>query len=151
MRPLGHFFVQQLVSLSWLVLNPPPLALAPGPAASQICVWLRNQVIALLTEELVFRACMLPMLALHGLGPAVFTCPLFFELESLSCLVLLRWSWQGTKNGEMGARGGPVQQAGRSVTCFLIFLSAHFHHIFEQLLLSHQSSVGSIFLSAGES
>lgn len=41
--------------------------------------WLRNQVIAPLTEELVFRACMLPMLApCTGLGPAVLTCPLFF-------------------------------------------------------------------------
>nr|XP_045015525.1 CAAX prenyl protease 2 isoform X1 [Jaculus jaculus] len=41
--------------------------------------WLRNQIIAPLTEELVFRACMLPMLApCTGLGPAVFTCPLFF-------------------------------------------------------------------------
>lgn len=36
-------------------------------------------MIAPLTEELVFRACMLPMLApCTGLGPAVFTCPLFF-------------------------------------------------------------------------
>nr|XP_005903607.1 PREDICTED: CAAX prenyl protease 2 isoform X2 [Bos mutus] len=68
--------------------------------------WLRNQVIAPLTEELVFRACMLPMLApCTGLGPAVFTCPLFFGV-------------------------------------------AHFHHIFEQLRF-RQSSVGSIFLSAG--
>ncbi|XP_033612686.1 CAAX prenyl protease 2 isoform X4 [Fukomys damarensis] len=68
--------------------------------------WLRNQVIAPLTEELVFRACMLPMLApCTGLGPAVFTCPLFFGV-------------------------------------------AHFHHIIEQLRFS-QSSVGSIFLSAG--
>ncbi|XP_076971711.1 CAAX prenyl protease 2 isoform X3 [Tamandua tetradactyla] len=41
--------------------------------------WLRNQVIAPLTEELVFRACMLPMLVpCTGLGRAVFTCPLFF-------------------------------------------------------------------------
>ncbi|XP_074087068.1 CAAX prenyl protease 2 [Macrotis lagotis] len=41
--------------------------------------WLRNQVIAPLTEELVFRACMLPMLApCTGLGPAVLACPLFF-------------------------------------------------------------------------
>ncbi|XP_032735477.1 CAAX prenyl protease 2 isoform X4 [Lontra canadensis] len=45
--------------------------------------WLRNQVIAPLTEELVFRACMLPMLApCTGLGPAVFTCPLFFGVAS---------------------------------------------------------------------
>uniref|UniRef100_G1R348 CAAX prenyl protease 2 n=2 Tax=Nomascus leucogenys TaxID=61853 RepID=G1R348_NOMLE len=57
--------------------------------------WLRNQVIAPLTEELVFRACMLPMLApCMGLGPAVFTCPLFFGvgdpfspyIEQLCCL-----------------------------------------------------------------
>uniref|UniRef100_A0A8C3SN40 CAAX prenyl protease 2 n=1 Tax=Chelydra serpentina TaxID=8475 RepID=A0A8C3SN40_CHESE len=41
--------------------------------------WLRNQVIAPLTEELVFRACMLPMLIpCTGQGPAIFTCPLFF-------------------------------------------------------------------------
>lgn len=41
--------------------------------------WLRNQIIAPFTEELVFRACMLPMLVpCTGLGPAVFTCPLFF-------------------------------------------------------------------------
>ncbi|XP_061461779.1 CAAX prenyl protease 2 isoform X1 [Rhineura floridana] len=38
-----------------------------------------TQVIAPFTEELVFRACMLPMLVpCTGLGPAVFTCPLFF-------------------------------------------------------------------------
>ncbi|XP_044304660.1 CAAX prenyl protease 2 [Varanus komodoensis] len=41
--------------------------------------WLRNQIIAPFTEELVFRACMLPMLVpCTGLGPAIFTCPLFF-------------------------------------------------------------------------
>ncbi|XP_064359329.1 CAAX prenyl protease 2 isoform X2 [Dromaius novaehollandiae] len=41
--------------------------------------WLRNQVVAPLTEELVFRACMLPMLVpCAGPGPAVVACPLFF-------------------------------------------------------------------------
>lgn len=41
--------------------------------------WLRNQVVAPLTEELVFRACMLPMLVpCAGPSTAVFTCPLFF-------------------------------------------------------------------------
>uniref|UniRef100_A0A4W3HL08 CAAX prenyl protease 2 n=1 Tax=Callorhinchus milii TaxID=7868 RepID=A0A4W3HL08_CALMI len=41
--------------------------------------WLRNQVVAPLTEELVFRACMLPMLVpCTGLNRAIFTCPLFF-------------------------------------------------------------------------
>ncbi|XP_072345474.1 CAAX prenyl protease 2 isoform X2 [Scyliorhinus torazame] len=41
--------------------------------------WMRNQVVAPLTEELVFRACMLPMLVpCTGLGRAIVTCPLFF-------------------------------------------------------------------------
>ncbi|XP_070622189.1 CAAX prenyl protease 2 isoform X2 [Erythrolamprus reginae] len=41
--------------------------------------WLRNQVIAPFTEELVFRACMVPMLVpCTGVGLAIATCPLFF-------------------------------------------------------------------------
>ncbi|XP_078388927.1 CAAX prenyl protease 2 isoform X2 [Cetorhinus maximus] len=41
--------------------------------------WMRNQVVAPLTEELVFRACMLPMLVpCTGLSRAIITCPLFF-------------------------------------------------------------------------
>lgn len=41
--------------------------------------WLRNQVVAPLTEELVFRACMLPMLVpCAGPSTAIITCPLFF-------------------------------------------------------------------------
>lgn len=41
--------------------------------------WLRNQVVAPLTEELVFRACMVPMLVpCAGPSTAIFTCPLFF-------------------------------------------------------------------------
>lgn len=42
-------------------------------------VWLRNQVVAPLTEELVFRGAMLPMLV-PCIGPtgAIFTAPLFF-------------------------------------------------------------------------
>nr|XP_057924040.1 CAAX prenyl protease 2 isoform X1 [Doryrhamphus excisus] len=43
--------------------------------------WLRNQVVAPLTEELVFRACMLPMLVpCAGPATAIFTCPLFFGM-----------------------------------------------------------------------
>uniref|UniRef100_A0A3P9H333 CAAX prenyl protease 2 n=1 Tax=Oryzias latipes TaxID=8090 RepID=A0A3P9H333_ORYLA len=42
-------------------------------------VWLRNQVVALLTEELEFREAMLPMLLpCSGATGAVFTAPLFF-------------------------------------------------------------------------
>ncbi|XP_034955333.1 CAAX prenyl protease 2 isoform X2 [Zootoca vivipara] len=59
------------------------LKVAFDPSFWVLCLtdmrWLRNQVIAPFTEELVFRACMLPMLVpCTGLGPAVFTCPLFF-------------------------------------------------------------------------
>ncbi|ROL45518.1 CAAX prenyl protease 2 [Anabarilius grahami] len=46
--------------------------------------WLRNQVVAPLTEELVFRACMLPMLVpCAGPSAAIFTCPLFFGVGHL--------------------------------------------------------------------
>ncbi|XP_074128767.1 CAAX prenyl protease 2 isoform X1 [Sminthopsis crassicaudata] len=78
-------FLGPLMQLSldcpWDLANGLKVALAPQ--AWLRCLtdmrWLRNQVIAPLTEELVFRACMLPMLApCTGLGPAVFTCPLFF-------------------------------------------------------------------------
>ncbi|OXB52771.1 hypothetical protein ASZ78_011434, partial [Callipepla squamata] len=45
--------------------------------------WLRNQVVAPLSEELVFRACMLPMLVpCAGPGPAVIACPLFFGVRA---------------------------------------------------------------------
>lgn len=42
-------------------------------------VWLRNQVVAPLTEELVFRGAMLPMLVpCTGPTTAIFIAPLFF-------------------------------------------------------------------------
>ncbi len=42
-------------------------------------VWLRNQVVAPVTEELVFRGAMLPMLVpCTGPTAAIFTAPLFF-------------------------------------------------------------------------
>ncbi|XP_059811256.1 CAAX prenyl protease 2 isoform X2 [Hypanus sabinus] len=45
--------------------------------------WMRNQVVAPLTEELVFRACMLPMLVpCTGLSRAIVTCPLFFGVAA---------------------------------------------------------------------
>ncbi|KAL2094822.1 hypothetical protein ACEWY4_009541 [Coilia grayii] len=41
--------------------------------------WLRNHIVAPLTEELVFRACMLPVLVpCTGPTAAIFICPLFF-------------------------------------------------------------------------
>uniref|UniRef100_A0A2R8Z8J4 CAAX prenyl protease 2 n=1 Tax=Pan paniscus TaxID=9597 RepID=A0A2R8Z8J4_PANPA len=84
---LEGIFPAALLPLLLTMVSAP--AMAPGssgmhaPRSWARCLtdmrWLRNQVIAPLTEELVFRACMLPMLApCMGLGPAVFTCPLFF-------------------------------------------------------------------------
>ncbi|XP_053908469.1 CAAX prenyl protease 2 [Cuculus canorus] len=78
-------FLGPLIQLSmdcpWRWLDGIRVALDPRFWA--LCVadvrWLRNQVVAPLTEELVFRACMLPMLVpCTGPGPAVLACPLFF-------------------------------------------------------------------------
>ncbi|XP_020823618.1 CAAX prenyl protease 2 isoform X5 [Phascolarctos cinereus] len=105
--------MQLSVDCPWDLANGLKVALAPQAWARCLTDmrWLRNQVIAPLTEELVFRACMLPMLApCTGLGPAIFTCPLFFGVVAPS-------------------------------------LTAHFHHVIEQLRF-RQGSVGSIFLSA---
>ncbi|XP_063172947.1 CAAX prenyl protease 2 isoform X2 [Candoia aspera] len=59
------------------------LRIAFDPSFWVLCLtdirWLRNQVIAPFTEELVFRACMVPMLVpCTGAGLAILTCPLFF-------------------------------------------------------------------------
>ncbi|XP_053823973.1 CAAX prenyl protease 2 isoform X2 [Vidua chalybeata] len=78
-------FLGPLIQLSmdcpWRWLDGIRVALDPRVWA--LCLgdvrWLRNQVVAPLTEELVFRACMLPMLVpCTGPGPAVLACPLFF-------------------------------------------------------------------------
>ncbi|KAG4383803.1 hypothetical protein AAZX31_13G137700 [Glycine max] len=52
---------------------------------SNILVW-RNYVLAPLTEELVFRACMIPLLLCGGLKTysAILLCPIFFSLAHLN-------------------------------------------------------------------
>ncbi|KAL3686818.1 hypothetical protein R1sor_013127 [Riccia sorocarpa] len=52
--------------------------------ASDILVW-RNCFVAPVSEELVFRACMVPLLLCGGFSPlvTVFLCPLFFGLAHL--------------------------------------------------------------------
>uniref|UniRef100_A0A3Q2DTI3 CAAX prenyl protease 2 n=1 Tax=Cyprinodon variegatus TaxID=28743 RepID=A0A3Q2DTI3_CYPVA len=62
--------------------------------------WLRNQVVAPLTEELVFRACMLPMLVPCA-GPltAIFTCPLFFGVAHFHHVIELLRFRQATLSG----------------------------------------------------
>uniref|UniRef100_A0A3B3T8D9 CAAX prenyl protease 2 n=1 Tax=Paramormyrops kingsleyae TaxID=1676925 RepID=A0A3B3T8D9_9TELE len=74
--------------------------------------WLRNQVVAPLTEELVFRACMLPMLVPCA-GPlaAIFTCPLFFGVAHFHHVIELLRFGQGTVSGIFLSAGhlvGPV-------------------------------------------
>uniref|UniRef100_A0A672GF84 CAAX prenyl protease 2 n=1 Tax=Salarias fasciatus TaxID=181472 RepID=A0A672GF84_SALFA len=62
--------------------------------------WLRNQVVAPLTEELVFRACMLPMLVpCAGAAAAIFTCPLFFGVAHFHHVIELLRFRQGTLSG----------------------------------------------------
>ncbi|KAK9289812.1 hypothetical protein L1049_007972 [Liquidambar formosana] len=53
--------------------------------ASDILAW-RNYVVAPLTEELVFRACMIPLLLCGGFKTytVVFLCPIFFSLAHLN-------------------------------------------------------------------
>uniref|UniRef100_A0A3P9N3V9 CAAX prenyl protease 2 n=1 Tax=Poecilia reticulata TaxID=8081 RepID=A0A3P9N3V9_POERE len=74
--------------------------------------WLRNQVVAPLTEELVFRACMLPMLVpCAGPSTAIFTCPLFFGVAHFHHVIELLRFRQGTLSGIFFSAGhliGPV-------------------------------------------
>lgn len=55
---------------------------------SNILAW-RNYVVAPLTEELVFRACMIPLLLCGGfkLSTVIFLCPVFFSLAHLNHLM----------------------------------------------------------------
>ncbi|KAL6273499.1 hypothetical protein ACE6H2_024191 [Prunus campanulata] len=55
--------------------------------ASDVLVW-RTYVVAPLTEELVFRACMLPLLLCGGFqkSTVIFLCPIFFSLAHLNHL-----------------------------------------------------------------
>lgn len=56
--------------------------------ASNVLSW-RNYVVAPLTEELVFRACMIPLLLCGGFKPytVVSLCPIFFSLAHLNHLM----------------------------------------------------------------
>ncbi|KAH9738282.1 CAAX prenyl protease 2 [Citrus sinensis] len=61
--------------------------------ASNILAW-RNFVVAPLTEELVFRACMIPLLLCGGfkINTIIFLCPVFFSLGlQLGYTVVFGW------------------------------------------------------------
>uniref|UniRef100_A0A3Q2ZZQ9 CAAX prenyl protease 2 n=1 Tax=Kryptolebias marmoratus TaxID=37003 RepID=A0A3Q2ZZQ9_KRYMA len=80
------------------------IRVAIDPCFWMLCLsdmrWLRNQVVAPLTEELVFRACMLPMLVpCAGPSTAIFTCPLFFGVAHFHHIIELLRFRQGTLSG----------------------------------------------------
>ncbi|XP_052767796.1 CAAX prenyl protease 2-like [Mya arenaria] len=51
-------------------------------------IWLRNHVAAPISEEFIFRACMLPLLVPHfGEGWSIFIAPLFFGVAHLHHLI----------------------------------------------------------------
>ncbi|XP_008363810.3 CAAX prenyl protease 2-like isoform X2 [Malus domestica] len=56
--------------------------------ASNVLVW-RNYIVAPITEELVFRACMIPLLLCGGFqkSTVIFFCPIFFSLAHLNNLM----------------------------------------------------------------
>ncbi|MGH0131987.1 UNVERIFIED_CONTAM: hypothetical protein FKN15_078289 [Acipenser sinensis] len=71
-----------------------------GLLAAATLPLLLTMVVAPLTEELVFRACMLPMLApCAGLSRAIFTCPLFFGVAHFHHVIELLRFRQGTIGG----------------------------------------------------
>lgn len=100
-------------------------------------LWLRNQVVAPLTEEVVFRGAMLPMLVpCTGPSAAIFIAPLFFGV------------------GMATRCGGDPRKADFSTNLFWVFsqnvIPAHLHHVFEQQSLS-EGRRGGVFLVSGQS
>ncbi|XP_063231861.1 CAAX prenyl protease 2 isoform X2 [Bacillus rossius redtenbacheri] len=80
---LGPLCAQGLAGLRRLCTEPLVQA-----ANLQNLIWLRNHVVAPLSEEFTFRACMLPLL-LQCFRPmtAVFVCPLFFGVAHFHHMV----------------------------------------------------------------
>ncbi|XP_001600218.2 CAAX prenyl protease 2 [Nasonia vitripennis] len=80
---LGPLYMQGLNGL-WRLYVEPTYWLG----SVRTLVWWRNQVVAPLSEEWTFRACMLPLL-LQCFGPttAIFICPLFFGVAHFHHLI----------------------------------------------------------------
>ncbi|KAL3825779.1 hypothetical protein ACJIZ3_021808 [Penstemon smallii] len=78
---LSNFCIKSIFSefIDWAVSN-----------YSNISSW-RNYFVAPLTEELVFRACMIPLLLCGGFSTytVIFMCPVFFSLAHLNHLLEL--------------------------------------------------------------
>ncbi|KAI1898530.1 hypothetical protein AGOR_G00073310 [Albula goreensis] len=91
--------IQLAVDCPWGLLD--GIRVVIDPSFWALCLsdmrWLRNQVVAPLTEELVFRASMLPMLVpCAGPTTAIFTCPLFFGVAHFHHVIELLRFRQGT-------------------------------------------------------
>ncbi|KAJ8346551.1 hypothetical protein SKAU_G00279520 [Synaphobranchus kaupii] len=91
--------IQLAIDCPWSFID--GIKVGIDPSFWALCVsdmrWLRNQVVAPLTEELVFRASMLPMLVpCAGPNAAIFTCPLFFGVAHFHHVIELLRFRQGT-------------------------------------------------------
>uniref|UniRef100_A0A1A8MM34 CAAX prenyl protease 2 n=1 Tax=Nothobranchius pienaari TaxID=704102 RepID=A0A1A8MM34_9TELE len=94
--------MQLAIDCPWTFID--GIRVAFDPSFWMLCLgdmrWLRNQVVAPFTEELVFRACMLPMLVpCAGPAAAIFTCPLFFGVAHFHHVIELLRFRQGTMSG----------------------------------------------------
>ncbi|XP_044507443.1 CAAX prenyl protease 2 [Mangifera indica] len=78
----------ELLSLDCIRSLPKTFLSHLSSIASNVGVW-RNFVVAPLTEELVFRACMIPLLLCGGfkIYTVIFLCPVFFSLAHLNHLL----------------------------------------------------------------
>uniref|UniRef100_A0A8C7VMM4 CAAX prenyl protease 2 n=1 Tax=Oncorhynchus mykiss TaxID=8022 RepID=A0A8C7VMM4_ONCMY len=93
-----------ITALFWRPSLSLPLPPPTDPWFWALCLrdmrWLRNQVVAPLTEELVFRACMLPMLVpCASPSTAMLTCPLFFGVAHFHHVIELLRFRQGSVSG----------------------------------------------------
>ncbi|XP_035263396.1 CAAX prenyl protease 2-like isoform X2 [Anguilla anguilla] len=91
--------IQLAIDCPWSFID--GIKVGIDPSFWALCVsdmrWLRNQVVAPLTEELVFRAGMLPMLVpCAGPNAAIFVCPLFFGVAHFHHVIELLRFRQGT-------------------------------------------------------
>lgn len=101
-------------------------------------VWLRNQVVAPLTEELVFRGAMLPMLVpCAGPTAAIFTAPLFFGVGMATRCSGCSYS---VNTDDFMCLSSQLPSA---------VVPAHLHHITEQQRL-HKDSMSIVLTVSGQ-
>ncbi|XP_032433263.1 CAAX prenyl protease 2-like isoform X2 [Xiphophorus hellerii] len=118
----------------------------------QDAAWLRNQVVAPVTEELVFRGAMLPMLVpCTGATAVIFIAPLLFGVGMTG-----NFGATMTSYSTKARQNAPVDLQEFCCSCYNVcklyfnftVVLAHLHHIIEQLQLG-KDNVRAIFLGAG--